>query len=165
MIMAKDATFDIVSEVNMQEVDNAINQALKEITQRYDFKGTKTSIEVDKSTINIVTEDEMRMKSVVDVLQSKFIRRNVPIVNLEYGKVESSGSMVKQRIEIKQGIESDLNKTIQKDIKASKLKVQAQYMENKIRVSGKKIDDLQMIIQLLKEKDYGIELQFQNFRS
>lgn len=165
MIMAKDATFDIVSEVNMQEVDNAINQALKEITQRYDFKGTKTSIEVDKSTINIVTEDEMRMKSVVDVLQSKFIRRNVPIVNLEYGKVESSGSMVKQSIEIKQGIESDLNKTIQKDIKASKLKVQAQYMENKIRVSGKKIDDLQMIIQLLKEKDYGIELQFQNFRS
>lgn len=163
--MAKDATFDIVSEVNMQEVDNAINQALKEITQRYDFKGTKTSIEVDKSTINIVTEDEMRMKSVVDVLQSKFIRRNVPIVNLEYGKVESSGSMVKQSIEIKQGIESDLNKTIQKDIKASKLKVQAQYMENKIRVSGKKIDDLQMIIQLLKEKDYGIELQFQNFRS
>lgn len=163
--MAKDATFDIVSEVNMQEVDNAINQALKEITQRYDFKGTKTSIEVDKSTVNIVTEDEMRMKSVVDVLQSKFIRRNVPIVNLEYGKVESSGSMVKQSIEIKQGIESDLNKTIQKDIKASKLKVQAQYMENKIRVSGKKIDDLQMIIQLLKEKDYGIELQFQNFRS
>lgn len=163
--MAKDATFDIVSEVNMQEVDNAINQALKEITQRYDFKGTKTNIEVDKSTINIVTEDEMRMKSVVDVLQSKFIRRNVPIVNLEYGKVESSGSMVKQSIEIKQGIESDLNKTIQKDIKASKLKVQAQYMENKIRVSGKKIDDLQMIIQLLKEKDYGIELQFQNFRS
>lgn len=163
--MAKDATFDIVSEVNMQEVDNAINQSLKEITQRYDFKGTKTTIEVDKSTINIVTEDEMRMKSVIDVLQSKFIRRNVPITNLEYGKVESSGSMVKQSIEIKQGIESDLNKTIQKDIKASKLKVQAQYMENKIRVSGKKIDDLQMIIQLLKEKDYGIELQFQNFRS
>lgn len=163
--MAKDATFDIVSEVNMQEVDNAINQALKEITQRYDFKGTKTSIEVEKSTIHIMTEDEMRMKNVIDVLQSKFIRRNVPITNLEYGKLESSGSMVKQNIEIKQGIESDLNKTIQKDIKASKLKVQAQYMENKIRVSGKKIDDLQMIIQLLKEKDYGIELQFQNFRS
>ena len=163
--MAKDATFDIVSEVDKQEVDNAINQSLKEITQRYDFKGTKTTIEVDKNTIHIVTEDEMRMKSVIDVLQSKFIRRNVPINNLVYGKVEASGSMVKTDIEIKEGIESDLNKKIQKDIKASKLKVQAQYMENKIRVSGKKIDDLQAIIQLLKENDYGVELQFQNFRS
>jgi len=105
------------------------------------------------------------MKNVIDVLQSKFIRRNVPISNLVYGKLESSGSMVKQDIEIKQGIESDLNKIIQKDIKASKLKVQAQYMENKIRISGKKIDDLQAVIQLLKEKDYGIELQYQNFRS
>lgn len=163
--MAKDASFDIVSEVNMQEVDNAINQTQKEATQRYDFKGTKTTITVEKEKIHIVTEDELRMKNVIDVLQSKFIRRNVPISNLVYGKLESSGSMVKQDIEIKQGIESDLNKIIQKDIKASKLKVQAQYMENKIRISGKKIDDLQAVIQLLKEKDYGIELQYQNFRS
>ncbi len=163
--MAKDASFDIVSEVNMQEVDNAINQTQKEVTQRYDFKGTKTTITVEKEKIHIVTEDELRMKNVIDVLQSKFIRRNVPISNLVYGKLESSGSMVKQDIEIKQGIESDLNKIIQKDIKASKLKVQAQYMENKIRISGKKIDDLQAVIQLLKEKDYGIELQYQNFRS
>ena len=163
--MAKDASFDIVSEINMQEVDNAINQTKKEIQQRYDFKGTKTTIDVEKEKIHIVTEDELRMKNVIDVLQSKFIRRNVPISNLVYGKLESSGSMVKQDIEIKQGIESDLNKIIQKDIKASKLKVQAQYMENKIRISGKKIDDLQAVIQLLKEKDYGIELQYQNFRS
>lgn len=163
--MAKDASFDIVSEVNMQEVDNAINQTQKEVTQRYDFKGTKTTITVEKEKIHIVTEDELRMKNVIDVLQSKFIRRNVPISNLVYGKLESSGSMVKQDIEIKQGIESDFNKIIQKDIKASKLKVQAQYMENKIRISGKKIDDLQAVIQLLKEKDYGIELQYQNFRS
>ena len=163
--MAKDASFDIVSEVDMQEVDNAINQTQKEVTQRYDFKGTKTTITVEKEKIHIVTEDELRMKNVIDVLQSKFIRRNVPISNLVYGKLESSGSMVKQDIEIKQGIESDLNKIIQKDIKASKLKVQAQYMENKIRISGKKIDDLQAVIQLLKEKDYGIELQYQNFRS
>ena len=163
--MAKDASFDIVSEINMQEVDNAINQTKKEIQQRYDFKGTKTTIDVEKEKIHIVTEDELRMKNVIDVLQSKFIRRNVPINNLVYGKLEPSGTMVKQDVEIKQGIEADLNKIIQKDIKASKLKVQAQYMENKIRISGKKIDDLQAIIQLLKEKDYGIELQYQNFRS
>ena len=149
----------------MQEVDNAINQTKKEIQQRYDFKGTKTTIDVEKEKIHIVTEDELRMKNVIDVLQSKFIRRNVPINNLVYGRLEPSGTMVKQDVEIKQGIEADLNKIIQKDIKASKLKVQAQYMENKIRISGKKIDDLQAIIQLLKEKDYGIELQYQNFRS
>ena len=163
--MAKDASFDIVSEINMQEVANAINQTKKEIQQRYDFKGTKTTIDVEKEKIHIVTEDELRMKNVIDVLQSKFIRRNVPINNLVYGRLEPSGTMVKQDVEIKQGIEADLNKIIQKDIKASKLKVQAQYMENKIRISGKKIDDLQAIIQLLKEKDYGIELQYQNFRS
>ena len=163
--MAKDASFDIVSEINMQEVDNAINQTKKEIQQRYDFKGTKTTIDVEKEKIHIVTEDELRMKNVIDVLQSKFIRRNVPINNLVYGRLAPSGTMVKQDVEIKQGIEADLNKIIQKDIKASKLKVQAQYMENKIRISGKKIDDLQAIIQLLKEKDYGIELQYQNFRS
>ena len=163
--MAKDASFDIVSEINMQEVDNAINQTKKEIQQRYDFKGTKTTIDVEKEKIHIVTEDELRMKNVIDVLQSKFIRRNVPINNLVYGRLEPSGTMVKQDVEIKQGIEADLNKIIQKDIKASKLKVQAQYMENKIRISGKKIDDLQAIIQFLKEKDYGIELQYQNFRS
>lgn len=163
--MAKDASFDIVSEINMQEVDNAINQTKKEIQQRYDFKGTKTTIDVEKEKIHIVTEDELRMKNVIDILQSKFIRRNVPINNLVYGRLEPSGTMVKQDVEIKQGIEADLNKIIQKDIKASKLKVQAQYMENKIRISGKKIDDLQAIIQLLKEKDYGIELQYQNFRS
>ena len=163
--MAKDASFDIVSEINMQEVDNAINQTKKEIQQRYDFKGTKTTIDVEKEKIHIVTEDELRMKNVIDVLQSKFIRRNVPINNLVYGRLEPSGTMVKQDVEIKQGIEADLNKIIQTDIKASKLKVQAQYMENKIRISGKKIDDLQAIIQLLKEKDYGIELQYQNFRS
>lgn len=163
--MAKESTFDIVSEVNKQEVDNAINQALKEILQRYDFKGTKTTIEIEKNKIHIVTEDELRMKNVIDVLQSKFIKRNVPINNLSYGKVEASGSMVKTDIDIVEGIETDLNKKIQKDIKASKLKVQAQYMDNKIRVSGKKIDDLQAIIQLLKGNEYGIDLQFQNFRS
>lgn len=163
--MAKDATFDIVSEVNMQEVSNAVNQAEKEITQRYDFKGTKTAITIEDNSVKVVTEDDMRMKSVIDVLQTRLLRREVPLDNLEYGKVEPSGGMVKQTITIKQGIEQDLAKKISKDIRDSKLKVQTQYMENKIRVSGKKIDDLQAVIAQLKGADYGIALQYVNFRS
>ena len=163
--MAKDATFDIVSEVNMQEVDNAVNQAQKEISQRYDFKGSKTEINIQKDAVDIFTEDDMRLKSVIDILQSKFIRRGVPINNLEYGKVENASGGVKQSITIRQGIEGDLAKKITKDIKDMKLKVQPQYMENKIRVSGKKIDDLQTVISTLKEKTYDVELQFSNFRS
>lgn len=108
----------------------------------------------------------MHLKSVVDILQSKFIKRQVPIDNLEYGKVEAAaGGSVRQMVTIKQGIEKDLAKKISKDIKDSKLKVQTQYMDDKIRVSGKKIDDLQAVIANLKNNDYGISLQFNNFRS
>lgn len=163
--MAKDATFDIVSEVDMQEVANAVNQAQKEISQRYDFKGSKSSIEIEDGGVKIITEDDMRMKSIIDVLQTKFIRRDVPIDNLEYGKQEPSGGMVKQTITIRQGIDKDLGKKIAKDIRDSKLKVQTQYMEDKIRVSGKKIDDLQAVIAQLKGASYGIALQYVNFRS
>ena len=108
----------------------------------------------------------MHLKSVVDILQSKFIKRQVPIDNLEYSKVEAAaGGSVRQMVTIKQGIEKDLAKKISKDIKDSKLKVQTQYMDDKIRVSGKKIDDLQAVIASLKNNDYGISLQFNNFRS
>lgn len=164
--MAKDATFDIVSEVNMAEVTNAVNQTEREITQRYDFKGVQSEIVLDKETVKITTADDMHLKSIIDVLQSKFIKRQVPIDNLEYGKVEAAaGGSVRQVVTIKQGIEKDLAKKITKDIKDTKLKVQTQYMENKVRVSGKKIDDLQAVIAKLKENDYGIALQFNNFRS
>ena len=164
--MAKDATFDIVSEVNMAEVTNAINQTEREITQRYDFKGVQSEIVLDKETVKITTADDLHLKSIIDVLQSKFIKRQVPIDNLEYGKIEAAaGGAVRQDVTIKQGIEKDLAKKITKDIKDTKLKVQAQYMENKVRVSGKKIDDLQAVIAKLKENDYGIALQFNNFRS
>ena len=164
--MAKDATFDIVSEVNMAEVTNAVNQTEREITQRYDFKGVQSEIVLDKETVKITTADDMHLKSIIDVLQSKFIIRGVPIDNLEYGKVEAAaGGSVRQVVTIKQGIEKDLAKKITKDIKDTKLKVQTQYMENKVRVSGKKIDDLQAVIAKLKENDYGIALQFNNFRS
>lgn len=164
--MAKDATFDIVSEVNMAEVTNAVNQTEREITQRYDFKGVQSEITLEKDCVKITTADEMHLKSIIDVLQSKFIKRQVPIDNLEYGKIESAaGGAVRQLVTIKQGIDKDLGKKITKDIKDTKLKVQPQFVENKIRVSGKKIDDLQAVIAKLKENDYGIALQFNNFRS
>lgn len=164
--MAKDASFDIVSEVDMQEVNNAVNQTVKEITQRYDFKGSKSTVTVEDGSVKILTEDDMRLKSIVDILESKFIRRGVAVKNLEYGKSENaSGGMVRQLVKIRQGIEADIAKKITKDIKESKLKVQTQLQDDQLRVTGKKIDDLQAVIALLKENDYGVELQFKNFRS
>ena len=165
--MAKEPSFDVVSEVDMQEVNNAINQTMKEITQRFDFKGTKSTVEIENGkSIKIVTEDDTRMRNIVDILQSKFIKRGVSIKNMEYGKVEpAAGGMVRQSIRIKQGIEADVAKKITKDIKDSKLKVQTQLQDDQVRVSGKKIDDLQAVIALLKNKDYGVELQFSNFRT
>ncbi|MBQ1188764.1 MAG: YajQ family cyclic di-GMP-binding protein [Peptococcaceae bacterium] len=165
--MAKEPSFDVVSEVDMQEVNNAINQTVKEITQRFDFKGTKSTVEIENgNAIKIVTEDDTRMRNIVDILQSKFIKRGVAIKNLEYGKVEpAAGGMVRQSIKVKQGIDADVAKKITKDIKNMKVKVQATLQDDQIRVSGKKIDDLQTVIAFLKGQDYGVELQFSNFRS
>lgn len=165
--MAKEPSFDVVSEVNMQEVSNAVNQTLKEITQRFDFKGSKSTVEIENgNAIKIITEDDTRMRNIVDILQSKFIKRGVAIKNLEYGKVEpAAGGMVRQSIRVKQGIEADVAKKITKDIKTLKVKVQAQVQDDQVRVSGKKIDDLQAVIAFLKGQDYGVELQFSNFRS
>ena len=165
--MAKEPSFDVVSEVDMQEVNNAINQTVKEIIQRFDFKGTKSTVEIENgNAIKIVTEDDTRMRNIVDILQSKFIKRGVAIKNLEYGKVEpAAGGMVRQSIKVKQGIDADIAKKITKDIKNMKVKVQATLQDDQIRVSGKKIDDLQAVIAFLKGQDYGVELQFSNFRS
>ena len=165
--MAKEPSFDVVSEVDMQEVNNAINQTVKEITQRFDFIGTKSTVEIENgNAIKIVTEDDTRMRNIVDILQSKFIKRGVAIKNLEYGKVEpAAGGMVRQSIKVKQGIDADVAKKITKDIKNMKVKVQATLQDDQIRVSGKKIDDLQTVIAFLKGQDYGVELQFSNFRS
>ncbi|NMA02075.1 MAG: YajQ family cyclic di-GMP-binding protein [Clostridia bacterium] len=163
--MAKDASFDIVSKVDMQEVDNAINQTNKEISQRYDFKNSKSTVAIEDGDIKVVADDDYKLRSVIDILQSKLIRRKVAIKNLEYGKVETAGGgLLRQIIKVKQGIESEKGKEIIKDIKNSKIKVQPQYLENQIRVSGKSRDDLQAVIQLLKDKDYGVELQFTNYR-
>lgn len=163
--MAKDSSFDVVSEVNMQEVLNAVHQAKKEVSQRYDFKGSKTEIELNDDIIKVTTEDDFRLNSVIDILKTRLISRKVAIRNLQYGKMEdAAGGMVRQQITIRQGIAVEKAKAMVKDIKASKLKVQASIQGDSIRVSGKNKDDLQKVIALLREKDYDIELQFVNYR-
>ena len=166
---SKDHSFDIVSEVSMQEVDNAVNQARKEIEQRYDFKGSKSEInlekEKEKEGITVLADDDYKLKAIIDILQSKFIKRGISIKSLDYGKAEAaSGSMVRQVIKLKNGIPTEKAKEIIKIIKETKLKVQSQIQEEQVRVTGKNIDDLQEIIALLKGKELDIPLQFENFR-
>jgi len=164
--MASNCSFDVVSEVDLQEVDNAINQAKKEVAQRYDFKGSKAEIHLDKEEIKIIAEDDFRIKNIVDIIQEKMVKRKVPLKSLDYGKIEpASGAMVKQQVKIQRGIDKEKGKEIVAAIKASKLKVQGQIMDDQVRVTGKNKDDLQQAIQLLKSKDFGVELQFTNFRS
>jgi len=163
--MASDSSFDIVSKVDLQEVDNAVNQTVKEIEQRYDFKGCQTQVALENSEIRILSSDEFKLRSVIDILQTKLIKRGVSIKNLDYGKVEdASGNAKRQLIKVKQGIEMDQAKQIVKDIKSLNLKVQAQITGDQVRVSGKNKDDLQTVIQLLKKGDYKVELQFVNYR-
>jgi len=158
-------SFDIVSKVDMQEVDNAINQAVKEIGQRYDFKGSKSQITPEKDSVKVLADDDYKLKAVIDVLQSKFMKRNISIKALQYGKVEpASGGMVRQIISVQQGISKEKAKDIIAVIKESKLKVQAQIQDDQVRVTGKNRDDLQDAIQLLKGKDLDVEMQFMNFR-
>ncbi len=165
MRMAKDESFDVVSTVDMQEVDNAVNQVNKEISQRYDFKNSKSDVSTEGNNLKIISDDEYKLTSVIDILKTKLIKRKVSIKNLSYGKVEeASGGLAKQTVEIKQGIETDIAKKIVKDIKNLKIKVQAQIMDDMVRVSGKNRDDLQTVMQHLKEQDYGLELQFTNYR-
>lgn len=163
--MASDASFDIVSKIDMQELDNAVNQATKEIGQRFDFKGSKSSITIEKEELVLVSDDDQKIKSVVDVLQTKLVKRNIPLKALTYGKVEpAAGSTVRQRITLQQGIPGDKAKELVKIIKNSKIKVQAAIQGDQVRVTGKSRDDLQAVIQLLKGEDLGIDMQFTNYR-
>lgn len=158
-------SFDIVSQVDRQEVDNAVNQARKEVGQRYDFKGTKTEIAIEGDTIRIVSDDDYRVAAVVDVLQSKLVRRNISLKALEYGRVEpAAGGLARQVITVRQGIDADHARAITKLVRDSKIKVQAQIQGDQVRVTGKKRDDLQAAIQLLKGQDLDLPLQFINFR-
>lgn len=163
--MANESSFDVVSQVNLQEVDNALNQTVKEIIQRYDFKGTKNELRLEKDQVKILAADDFKLKSIIDIFQTKLIKRGVSIKNLDYGKVEdASGGSKRQIIKIKQGIDSEKAKEIVKDIKGLNLKVQAQIMSDQIRISGKSKDELQTVIQFLRGRDYQLDLQFINYR-
>lgn len=158
-------SFDIVSRVDPQEIDNALNQTRKEISQRYDFKGSKTELREDGNDIQLVSDDDHKVKAVVDVLQSKLVRRGVSLKALTYGPIQpAAGGLAKQTITVQQGIDADKAKHLVKLIKDSKLKVQAQIQADQVRVTGKKRDDLQDAIQLLKQQDLDFPLQFVNFR-
>jgi cyclic-di-GMP-binding protein len=159
-------SFDIVSKVDMQEVDNAVNQTVKEIGQRYDFKGSKSEVTLEKDSIKVLADDDFKLKAIIDILQSKFLKRNISPKALQYGKAEeASGSMVRQIITLQAGIPKEKAKEIGAIIKESKLKVQSQIQDDQVRVTGKNIDDLQEVIRVLKGKDLDIDMQFVNFRS
>ena len=165
--MAKNCSFDIVSNVDLQEVKNAINQATMEIRQRFDFKGSKSEITLDEKVpaLNLVSDDEHKMKSVVDILEGKLIKRKVSLKALSYGQVEpAGGNTVRQAIQLQQGIPQEKGKEIVKAVKGMKIKVQGQVMDDQVRVTGKNRDDLQAVIAELKEKDFGIAMSFTNYR-
>lgn len=167
--MAKNSTFDVTSTIDLQEVDNAVNQARKEIAQRYDFKGATAEIDYskDEGTLTLLADDEYRLRALVDVLESKLVKRGVPVRNLDYGKVEpASGAKARQVIALQQGISTEKGKEIVRSIKSGGFKkVQAQIQDDQVRVQSPSIDELQAVIAFLKEQDFGLELQFGNFRS
>ncbi len=163
--MAKDPSFDIVSVVDKQEVVNAVNQALREIENRFDFKGSKSDIKHDDTTLTLISDDDFKLKNVVDILESKFVKRGIDLKSLKYGKIEpAAGDTVRQVATIQQGIDKELGKKINKFIKDTKLKVQSQIQDDQLRVTGKNKDDLQAVIQAIKGHDFGIPLQFTNYR-
>lgn len=165
--MADTSSFDIVSEINLQEVDNAVNQAMKEILQRYDFKGSKSSIEINQKDkcLHVASDDDFKLKSVVDILQNKLIKRGISVKALDYGAVQpASGGTVRQDISLRIGIDKENAKHIVKMIKDTKLKVQAQIMDDQVRVSGKNKDDLQTVMKMLRDADLAFAMQFTNYR-
>ncbi len=160
-------SFDIVNELNVQEVDNAVNNTLKEVSTRYDFKGLHTEITFSKKEkrINVVAADSMKLKAVKDMLIKHFIKRGLEPKVLEFGEEEGSSSgAIKLSASIKEGIDRETAKKIVKAIKSSNLKVQPAIQDDKVRVTGKKIDDLQEVIEMLKSQKYGIPLQFVNMK-
>ncbi|KPV57712.1 hypothetical protein QJ48_20600 [Paenibacillus sp. A3] len=163
--MSSENSFDIVSKLDLQEMNNAINQAEKEIATRFDFKGSKSSISLEKEELVVISDDDFKLQNVLDILQSKMAKRGISLKNLEFGKVEpAAGSTVRQRIKVKQGIDQDNAKKINVLIRDSKLKVKSQIQGDQIRVTGKSKDDLQQVMALLRKADLSLDLQFINFR-
>ncbi len=165
--MAKDSSFDIVCKTELAEVKNAVNQVMMEVRQRFDFKGSKSQVDLkeDDNKLLCVSDDQGKLKSLIDILHSKLVKRNVSLKALDYGPIDSaSGGTARQEISIQQGISKDNAKEIVKLIKSSGLKVQASIQEDQVRVSGKKKDVLQEAISFVKEKKTDLEMQFINFR-
>ena len=158
-------SFDVVSKVDMQEVANALQQTKKEVVQRYDFKGSQTEIEQEKDAIKITSDSDFKVKAVVDILQSKLVKRSVNLKSLEYGKIEpAAGGLARQSITIHQGLDTDAAREVVKLIKDTKLKVQAQVQDDQVRVTGKQRDELQQVIQRLRAADFRRPLQYINMR-
>ena len=165
--MPQDFSFDVVSKVDLQEVSNAVAQASKEIATRFDFRGSASKIEWNEKelTLTLASDDAYKLKSVVDILESRLVKRGVAIKALDFGKVEdAAGATVKQSVKVQQGIPSEKAKDIVKAIKDRKIKVQASIQADQVRVSGRNKDALQEVISLLKAGDFGLPLQFTNYR-
>src|SRR5947208_15618053 len=164
--MAQQNSFDVVSQVDRAEISNAVNQTLKEVSQRFDFKGSHANVALEKEELVLTAEDETKMRNMNDILQQKLVRRGVPLKALSYGTVEpAAGGTVRQHAQIQQGIPQEKAKEIVKLIKDSKAKVQASIQGDTVRVTGKDRDTLQQVIATLKAKDFGINMQFTNYRS
>ena len=160
-------SFDIVSKIDHKKLDNAINVAVKEITNRYDFHGTKTTLELDKKalSIEIVTEDEMRLKAIQEIIISRMMKQGLDPASLDYGKEHyASGNMIRKDVKVKEGIDKETAKKLVKTIKESSIKVQASIMDEQVRVTGKKLDDLQQVIAIVRSQNVGLPLQYINFR-
>ena len=163
--MAQQNSFDIVSQVDLAEVNNALNQTVKEVRQRFDFKGSQANVVLEKGELVLSAEDETKLRNMNDILQQKLVRRSVPLKALSYGDIEpAAGGTVRQRAKIQEGIPQEKAKEVVKFIKDSKVKVQASIQGDVVRVSGKDRDTLQDVIAKLKDKDFGIHMQFTNYR-
>ena len=164
--MAKENSFDIVSKTDYAEVTNALNQTTKEISQRFDFKGSKATVEMQEKDLLLAAEDETKLRNMNDILQGKLVKRGISLKALDYQKIEpAAGGSVRQVVKIQQGIPTDKAKEVVKFIKDGKYKVQASIQGETVRVSGKDRDTLQEVIAALKGKDFGIDMQFDNYRS
>jgi uncharacterized protein YajQ (UPF0234 family) len=163
--MAQEFSFDIVSKTEMQEVSNAVQQAQKELAQRFDFKGSKSEIELKDEELVLVSDDEGKLRSLKDIVESKLVKRKVSLKAFDYGKIEAAAlGTVRQRAKIVQGIEIEKAKAIVRTIKDAKLKVQASIQADQVRVTGRSKDDLQRAMSLVRDNDFGIPLQFTNYR-
>ncbi|MEI7813105.1 MAG: YajQ family cyclic di-GMP-binding protein [Ignavibacteria bacterium] len=165
--MAQDHSFDVVSEIDFQEVDNAVNQSVKEIQQRYDLKDSRTTVELNKKDklIDINSKDDYCLKAAIDIIQSKFIKRGLSIKSMKMEEAEpASGGRLRQKITLQHGISKENAKLVVKIIKDSKLKVNAQIMDEQVRVTGAKLDDLQQIINLIRSGDFSFPAQFTNYK-